>query len=833
MRDDRLSNMDLLSDMVVSIAEADQSTLAALALEAYRQEKYRLALAHIDRCCRTGGQVAEYLSLRALIRDRLGDSKGGLEDLLRASAIRPPGLGDWRRIMHAALKAGDLDACFVAAAPLLASQADPANLLRTLEQVTPQGIGWLSAREDGIDVHLRWNGWDRLSLTITWDDASQNRTIHAHPGGDPFEHGAVLALDWPPGAGTFGAAADIPIVGSPLKRTPALAAEDRIEIVNAQALPVYDPPGAPRHATIIIPVYRDLDATRACVDSVLDHLQAEDNVSVVVVDDNSPEPRLSAHVRDLANKGRVTTVARTRNGGFITAVETALALVPTGDIIILNADTLTPPGWVAALRQVAASDPRIGTITPLSNNGELTSCPRPFQANPMPTADVVATLDAAARRTNGTEAIDVPNGIGFCLYITRACLDAVGSFGSPFLTSGYYEDVDFSLRAEKAGFRNVCATGVFVAHSGSASYLDAKRGLVLRNMGEVLRRFPDIHRKTDWFIAHDPLAASRERLLSAILGEGTPADVAVLVSGAGHGDAEAIARANRDTGDVHSLVLRFDPVQPHRIRVASDRPLPFEIPFDIRDRDAPERLAERLRVAGVSRLLHVLYHPCAPFFAELGRHLALPHDVAVMDEAAIARPRTRAATLFRTARHCFPGNRSILEALRRTMPQLSPDRPLLESRRNLTKVGRPMADSLPAVIPLEISAARFHDIAALAAAMHRARDERAIIVLGRTVDDAALMRMGNVIIVGDTAPDEWSRLITLYGCGAALISGGGGSCCDARLSFVDALPVPIVARSGGWLEEALLKDIDCPLDPVLSSDAAAQAVLTWLAAMSQ
>ncbi len=826
---------DLLADIIVSVADADQSVLAALALEAYGQEKYRLALAHIDRCCRTGGPVAEYLSLRALIRDRLGDTRGSLDDLLLAATIKPPADGDRRRLVHAALKAGDVDACLAAAAPLLAAQSPATGLLQTLEQAAPQGFGWLASDGDTAEIHLRWNGGNHLSLTVAWDEEQETRTVRAHEAGDPFEHQAVLRLAWPPGAGTVNASADIPIAGGPLARTRHRDERDRIEIVNARSLPIYDRPGATRHATIVIPAYRDFEATRACIASVLANVQADDNISVVVVDDNSPEPRLSSHIRDLANEGLITAVVRTRNGGFIAAVETALTLIPSGDIILLNADTLTPPGWIAALRRVAASDPRIGTVTPLSNNGELTSFPRPFQANPMPDPDTVAALDAAARQANGIEAIDIPNGIGFCLYITRACLEAAGGFGSAFLVSGYYEDVDFSLRVEKAGFRNVCATGVFVAHSGSASYLDAKRGLVLRNMGEILRRFPDIRPKTDWFIAHDPLAPARERILAAILGEGTPADLAVLVSVTGQADAQAIATASERSAEekesVRTLVLRLDPAAPHRVSVTSQTPLPFDITLEADD--MPDRLAGWLRAAGVSRLLHILYEPCAPAFLELGRKIGLPHDVAVMDVTAIPRPRARAATLFSSARRCFPGNAQVARTIGRQMPHLPAHPPLIRSLRHLTRIGHPMADSLLAVIPLAVDAAGFRDIAALAGALHRQHDDRAIVVLGRTVDDAALMRMGNAVVVGETSPKEWPRLIALYGCGAALISGSDGSGCDARLPFIDALPVPIAARSGGWLEEALLHDLDYSIDPALSPAEVADAVLSWLSATSR
>ena len=39
---------------------------------------------------------------------------------------------------------------------------------------------------------------------------------------------------------------------------------------------------------------------------------------------------------------------------------------------------------------------------------------------------VDAVIDEIAARVNLGRVIDIPSGIGFCLYITRACLDGVG-----------------------------------------------------------------------------------------------------------------------------------------------------------------------------------------------------------------------------------------------------------------------------------------------------------------------------------------------------------------------------------------------------------------------
>ena len=46
----------------------------------------------------------------------------------------------------------------------------------------------------------------------------------------------------------------------------------------------------------------------------------------------------------------------------------------------------------------------------------------------------------------------MPSGVGFCLYITRAGMEAVGQL-SEIYSRGYYEDVDFCLKAHEMGLR--------------------------------------------------------------------------------------------------------------------------------------------------------------------------------------------------------------------------------------------------------------------------------------------------------------------------------------------------------------------------------------------
>ena len=137
-----------------------------------------------------------------------------------------------------------------------------------------------------------------------------------------------------------------------------------------------------------------------------------------------------------------------RNLGFIGSVNSALERIKQGDILILNSDTIVPRGFIDRLADAARSSPDIGTVTPLSNNGEFVSFPMPNRANPVASRNEIERLDTISAKTNSGKIIDIPSGIGFCLYITRACLDEVGALSEDF-ARGYLEDVDFCLRARE------------------------------------------------------------------------------------------------------------------------------------------------------------------------------------------------------------------------------------------------------------------------------------------------------------------------------------------------------------------------------------------------
>ncbi|MCI0670318.1 MAG: glycosyltransferase, partial [Myxococcaceae bacterium] len=134
--------------------------------------------------------------------------------------------------------------------------------------------------------------------------------------------------------------------------------------------------GEPRvqRTDVVIPVYSHVEWTRRCIASVLDH-SGPALGRVFLVHDCGPEAQMLPMLRDfrLADR-RVVVLENERNRGFVSSSNRGLALC-RGDAVLLNADTRVTPGWLEGLRAVAASDPRIAAITPVSNNGFLCSVP--------------------------------------------------------------------------------------------------------------------------------------------------------------------------------------------------------------------------------------------------------------------------------------------------------------------------------------------------------------------------------------------------------------------------------------------------------------------------
>jgi len=323
--------------------------------------------------------------------------------------------------------------------------------------------------------------------------------------------------------------------------------------------PVGATPLRRRNADVVLPVHGGMPTVLACLDSVFATIPQ--GTRVIVVDDASPEPALRQALDALAARRRILLIRAPHNRGFAASANAGIAACPGHDVVLLNSDTLVPPDWLARLSEAARAACDIGTVTPLSNDASILSYPGPVGSNAVPDRTQADRLDALAKRANGRTLVDIPVGVGFCLYIRRDCLDAVGLFRADVFAQGYGEENDFCLRARHLGWRHVAAPGVFVAHVGGASFGAAAAALRARNGAILERLHPGYEHLVQGFGVADPLAPARRALdvgrWRAARRRGQPA--VILVTHEEGGGVERViavsAKAHRAAGR-RPIVLR-------------------------------------------------------------------------------------------------------------------------------------------------------------------------------------------------------------------------------------------------------------------------------------
>ncbi len=265
---------------------------------------------------------------------------------------------------------------------------------------------------------------------------------------------------------------------------------------------------------IVVPVYDASADLRRCVESVLAHTRGD--YRLLLIDDASRESATADYLGQLRARSlpQLVLLANERNLGFtLTANRGMETARDAADVVLLNSDAIVTSGWLEALARCVHSDPAIGTATPFSNNAEICSLPRFCENNAWPAGRDPEPLARALRLAAVPVYPDLPTGVGFCMYIRREALDAIGAF-DPVFGLGYGEENDFCMRAAAAGYRNVLCDDAFVLHMGGSSFGDKRRELAQRNGAILLERHPTYNALVREFIAADPLRPLREFALA-------------------------------------------------------------------------------------------------------------------------------------------------------------------------------------------------------------------------------------------------------------------------------------------------------------------------------
>ena len=790
---------------------------------------YRLS----DRRCRIRPLPEPHcFVLRAEALFRMGERAAAIEDLVTALRLAPDDLAANRRMLTWGKPAQRLAAAKV----IVECERDTRILKQALAVLHNNGINafaTLQVRGDLIEGWACWQGAGEICVAIADEEKCIERLFDAdvrHPLSG--ELGSAVAFRF--------AKEQVPQLIS-VSRNGDVLTELRTAGWDGKSLPIrkLEPAEENRDAsvTVIVPVYADYRATKACLKALLSQLNTTH--CAIIVNDASPDPRIHAMLAAVAGAAHVRVLTNARNLGFVGAVNRALKEVSSGDVVLLNSDTVVPKRFIERLASAAHSSSDIGTVTPLSNNGEFTSFPIPNRPNVICNGLDAGKIDRVAAQVNAGVVVNIPNGIGFCLYVTRSCLDAVGLLSDSY-HRGYLEDVDFCLRARLHGFRNVCAASIYVVHAGSRSFGKQKRSLVVRNLKVVEQRFPAYRAECADFMLADPLAAARQAIEASLMPSCQHGVLLVTCNGAVATVARERARYLLAEELPAVLILEIHLTRGRIIAKLSDaddavpQSLEFVLPVsgDATDllRSLRQLSLKRIEFFDVGRtplaVLDALLELSIPYDIFLAHtELGLEHASFQMRGQIVPNPLFCRDLVARAERVLVPDAQA--EAAARSLSHrkiTALASATAQVRRSSRRLHGPAARL--GLVPVRECAQEHQFMREAIARLVNTQPSLDIIVAGSTHDDTDLMRAG-AFVTGSIEAAELHRLFRRYQLDRILLCVTRPLFGHPVLSNVMAskLPVAYLDWSRGYCP---VRDSDLPLDPTLSIETLVGCLSPWV-----
>ncbi len=233
--------------------------------------------------------------------------------------------------------------------------------------------------------------------------------------------------------------------------------EHRYEAIDADL--------AEAHAlvSVVVVTYGGLELTKDCLESLA--RETWPRLEILVVD-NASSDGTPEHLREAtASDPRIRTIFNSENRGFAAANNQGIAAARGEVVVLLNNDTVVPPGLMGRLVRHLQRDPSIGLLCPTTN-----FCGNEARVEP-DYAGIEGLPAFAARRAekHRGRVFDIGVAAMYCVAARRAVLDDVGPLDEAY-GIGMFEDDDLAVRMRAKGYRVACAEDAYVHHVGQGAF---------------------------------------------------------------------------------------------------------------------------------------------------------------------------------------------------------------------------------------------------------------------------------------------------------------------------------------------------------------------------
>ena len=235
--------------------------------------------------------------------------------------------------------------------------------------------------------------------------------------------------------------------------------------------------------SIILSVRNTAQLAAQCLASILRAVRVLGStpLEMVLLDDASdPVQRIPDIFHDFQRqlpKGARTVIFRFKEQQHYTrALAYGLSEAEGSAVLFVSHDMMVTADYLRTLLAVAASDQSIGLVRGTST---YVDCFPQHQVVPPLPLRSFEDVDAFSRYVCdhwGLQWVEDAMLTGDSMLITRAAIEKIGVFDPRYF--GYFGDIDYGLRLQRAGFKMVCAKGAWLWHEGAGAYksLQAQTG---------------------------------------------------------------------------------------------------------------------------------------------------------------------------------------------------------------------------------------------------------------------------------------------------------------------------------------------------------------------
>jgi len=227
--------------------------------------------------------------------------------------------------------------------------------------------------------------------------------------------------------------------------------------------------------------------THPCLDSLLPWAHDEE-IEIIVVDNGSPDDSAQKTLEWCFEHPSIRCLISEHNRGYAGGMNWGVSHATGKWLLLVNNDTMFPDNTLDALKRVLRLAPddvgMLGPVTNAAGNGQrLWNQQADFKGwnkiggwlNQHPSGRLMPCYRCDF----------------FTIAIRHDVWSQLGGLDMAF-GLGYYEDFDFSLRLQAAGYQQMITEDVFILHVGSATFKGSKdaRALIKKNKALLKSKHP-------------------------------------------------------------------------------------------------------------------------------------------------------------------------------------------------------------------------------------------------------------------------------------------------------------------------------------------------------